>query len=258
MSLPATLLGFAIGCLVGLTGMGGGAVMTPVLILLGWCRPIVAVGTDLACGAITRIFGTFVHYRKQNIDFMIVRRLALGSVPGALAGVALLAGLRHLAGEEVVDRMVLRLMGIVLICVAATLLVRSLRSRSAQSQSCVAGNPRRQARLTTLLGAVVGMLVGMTTVGSGSLIVACLVVLYPRIPLRRIVGSDIFHALFLLAVAGFGHAALGSIDLPLLIGLSVGSIPGVWLGSYLSVMLPEKVSRAVLATTLVVLGYKLL
>lgn len=257
MSLAAVLLGFAIGCLVGLTGMGGGALMTPALILLGWCRPIVAVGTDLACGAITRAVGGCVHYRQGNVDFTIVRRLALGSVPGAIAGVAILGTFHHWAGAAAVDRIVLRMLGVVLICVAATLLARSLHA-SPKSEPHIPTESRCQACLTTALGAVIGMLVGITTVGSGSLIVACLVVLYPGIPLRRIVGSDIFHALFLLAVASLGHVGLGSINWRLLIGLSTGSLPGVWLGSRLSLILPEKVARAVLATTLVVLGYKLL
>ena len=256
MNLTASVLGFGVGFLVGLTGMGGGAVMTPALILLGWSRPIVAVGTDLAWGAITRTVGALVHYRQRTVDFTIVRRLALGSVPGALVGVAALAYLRRFGGAAVVDRLVLRMLGVVLISVAVMLLIRSLRSQRAGPG--VVLNSRRQALLTTILGAVVGALVGMTTVGSGSLIVACLLVLYPKLPLSRIVGSDIFHALFLLGVAALGHLGLGTVDLPLLIGLSIGSIPGVWLGSRLSAILPENVSRPVLATTLVFLGYKLL
>ncbi|HEV2493769.1 MAG TPA: sulfite exporter TauE/SafE family protein [Terriglobia bacterium] len=257
MNLKASMLGFGVGFLVGLTGMGGGAVMTPALILLGWSRPIVAVGTDLAWAAITRTVGAWVYYRQRTVDFTIVRRLALGSVPGALAGVTALAYVHRIRGAAVVDRLVLRMLGIVLICVSVMLLVRSLRRQRARFAPDVL-NSGRQALLTTILGAVLGALVGMTAVGSGSLIVACLMVLYPKLSLSRIVGSDIFHALFLLSVAALGHLGLGSIDLALLIGLSIGSIPGVWLGSHLSAILPEKVSRPVLATTLVFLGYKLL
>ena len=258
MNLTASVLGFAVGFLVGLTGMGGGAVMTPALILLGWSRPIVAVGTDLAWGAITRTVGAWVHYRQRTVDFTVVRRLALGSVPGALAGVAALAYLRRTGGAAVVDRLVLRMLGVVLIGVALALLSRSFRRQGAPNEPHALLGSGSQALLTTILGVVVGVLVGMTTVGSGSLIVACLVVLYPKLPLSRIVGSDIFHALFLLGIATLGHLGLRSIDLTLLIGLSIGSIPGVWLGSRLSAILPEKVSRPVLATTLVFLGYKLL
>ena len=157
-----------------------------------------------------------------------------------------------------VDRLVLRMLGVVLICVAVMLLVRTLRHQRTRFAPEVELNSSRQALLTTILGALVGVLVGMTTVGSGSLIVAFMMVLYPKLPLSRIVGSDIFHALFLLGVAALGHLGLGSIDLKLLIGLSIGSIPGVWLGSRLSAILPEHVSRPVLATTLAFLGYKLL
>jgi len=256
MDLKVTVLGFAVGVLVGLTGMGGGAVMTPALILLGWARPVIAVGTDLVWGTLTKAVGAFVHWRQDTVDFTIVKHLTLGSIPGALAGLILLARL-HSRGGDSTDRVVVRILGIALVCVALSLFVRCFRGPQVQS----AGESlhlRRPAWLSSLVGAVIGFLVSLTSVGSGSLIIASLVVLYPKTPLRRIVGSDIVHALILLGVSGLGHLGIGSINVSLLGGLLVGSIPGVWLGSRMSAIFPENVLRPALGTTLFYLGYKLL
>ncbi len=256
MELKVSVLGFVVGVLVGLTGMGGGAVMTPVLILLGWAKPVMAVGTDLLWGTLTKAAGAFVHWKQGTVDFTIVKRLALGSIPGALAGLALLAYL-HSQGGDTLDRVVVRLLGVALMCVALSLFVRSLPgSRIPAGREFV--YLRGPVWLTSLVGAVIGFLVSLSSVGSGSLIIACLVVMYPSTSLRRIVGSDILHALILLGVSALGHLGIGSINVPLLGGLLVGSIPGVWLGSRLSAVFPEKVLRPLLATTLLFLGYKLL
>jgi len=256
MDFRASALGFVVGALVGMTGMGGGAVMTPLLILLGWAQPVVAVGTDLVWGTLTKGFGALVHVRQKTVDSAIVKRLALGSIPGALAGLALLAHL-HRRGGDSTDQVVVKMLGVALICVAFSLLVRSLRGSPVKR-----GGPpsvlARSAGLTTLLGLVVGFLVSLTSVGSGSLIIATLVVLYPTTPLRRIVGSDIVHALILVGISALGHLGIGSINPRLLGGLLLGSIPGVWLGSKMSALFPEKVLRPTLATTLLFLGYKLL
>lgn len=256
MDLKISLAGFAVGLLVGLTGMGGGAVMTPMLILLGWARPVVAVGTDLVWGTLTKSVGAFVHCRQKTVDFAILKLLALGSVPGALAGIVLLAHLRRL-GLATMDRLVVRILAVALIIVALSLFLRSLRGLRTK-----AGEQPRSASvpgwLTSMVGALVGCLVSLTSVGSGSLIVACLVVIYPTIPLRRIIGSDIVHALLLVGISALGHLAIGSINVGLLAALLVGSIPGVWVGSRMSAIFPEKALRPVLATTLLFLGYKLL
>lgn len=256
MDFRVSVLGFVVGALVGMTGMGGGAVMTPMLILLGLAKPVIAVGTDLVWGTVTKGFGAFVHFRQKTVEFTIVKRLALGSVPGALAGLALLA-LLHKRGGDSTDRLVVKMLGVALICVAFSLLIRSLRGSRAKPD----GPPSilaRSAWLTTLLGLVVGFLVSLTSVGSGSLIIATLVILYPTTPLRRIVGSDIAHALILVGISALGHLGMGSIDLRLLAALLIGSIPGVWLGSKMSAVFPETVLRPTLATTLLFLGYKLL
>jgi len=258
MDLRISTLGFIVGLLVGLTGMGGGALMTPALILLGLARPAIAVGTDLVWGTLTKAVGAFVHCRQKTVDFAIVKRLAIGSIPGALAGLALLAVL-HKHGDQAMDRAIVHLLAIALMCVALSLFIRTFRGRvsplETSSASLVHNGP---AWLTSVLGGVVGFLVSLTSVGSGSLIVACLVVLYPRATMRRIVGSDILHALLLVGVSALGHLGLGSIDFPLLGALLIGSIPGVWLGSRMNAVVPERVLQPILATTLFFLGYKLL
>lgn len=256
MDLRISILGFVVGLLVGLTGMGGGALMTPALILLGLARPVIAVGTDLVWGTLTKAVGAFVHCRQKTVDFTIIRRLSIGSIPGALGGLVLLARL-HTHGVEAMDRAVVRMLAIALMCVALSLFIRAARRRQPNPSKEELFH-RAPAWLTSLLGAVVGFVVSLTSVGSGSLIVACLVVLYPSTPMRRIVGSDILHALFLVGVSALGHLGLGSINVPLLGALLVGSIPGVWIGSKMSAVVPERILQPVLATTLFFLGYKLL
>ena len=258
MDFRISILGFIVGLLVGLTGMGGGALMTPALILLGLARPAIAVGTDLAWGTLTKAVGAFVHYRQKTVDFTIVRRLAIGSIPGALTGLVFLAHL-HKHGGGAMDRVIVRMLAIALMCVAVSLLIRAIRGRVPRiedsSESLI---NRAPAWATALLGAVVGFLVSITSVGSGSLIVAVLVVLYPSTSMRRIVGSDILHALILVGVSALGHLGIGSIDVPLLGALLIGSIPGVWIGSKTSAIVPERVLQPLLAVTLFFLGYKLL
>lgn len=256
MDFRVSMLGLVVGFLVGLTGTGGGALLTPLLILLGWAPPVVAVGTDLVWGAVTRATGAFIHWRQGTVDFSIVKFLAIGSVPGALAGLALLAHLRS-SGDGNSDRLVLRMLGVALVVVALSIFSRCFRG----SQENLIGhkeNLRRRRSLTILVGAVVGFLVSLTSVGSGSLIISCLVVLYRGTPLRRIVGSDIVHALVLVGVAAIGHLGMGSINRSLLGALLLGSVPGVLLGSKMTCIVPDRALRPLLGTTLLLLGYKLL
>ncbi|HUI42870.1 MAG TPA: sulfite exporter TauE/SafE family protein [Terriglobia bacterium] len=256
MDYRVALLGLCVGFLVGLTGMGGGALMTPALILLRLARPAFAVGTDLVWSALTRVVGSYVHVRQKTVDTVIVKRLAIGSIPGALAGIALLAYLRH-QGVKSEDKLVVLILGGALICVALGLFFRTVFGaqlpRAGQE-----GLSRGPVWLTTGVGLVVGFLVSITSVGAGSLIVASLVFIYPTTPLKRLVGSDIFHGLFLLGISAVGHIGIGSVDPKLLVPLLVGSLPGVWAGSRLAAVFPEKVLRPVLATTLLYLGLRLL
>jgi uncharacterized membrane protein YfcA len=256
MDFKISLLGLLIGLLVGLTGTGGGALLTPLLILLGWTTPLIAVGTDLVWSTLTKATGAVIHWRQGTVDLTLVKRLALGSVPGALVGLALLAKLRSIA-EYDLDRMVLRLLGVTLVGVAVSLLWRCFRG-SQQAAAIAHSESPRQARITILAGFVVGFLVSITSVGSGSLIIVCLLMLYPGTPVRRIVGSDIVHALLLGGVAATGHLGMKSINLPVLSALLVGSLPGVLIGSKLTTVVPERALRPLLGTTLLLLGYKLL
>jgi uncharacterized protein len=258
MDFRICILGFVVGLLVGLTGMGGGALMTPALILLGLARPAIAVGTDLVWGTLTKAVGSLVHVKQKTVDFTLVRRLAYGSVPGSLAGLLLLAILRK-RGTDSVDHLVVRMLAVALMCVAISLFVRAWRGpRIRVEGDSKSIESRWPAWLTSVVGGVIGFLVCLTSVGSGSLIVAFLVVAYPFTPMRRIVGSDIVHALILVGISALGHLGLGTINVPLLGALLVGSIPGVWVGSKMSLVVPERVLQPILATTLFFLGYKLL
>jgi hypothetical protein len=256
MDIKVSLLGLVIGFMVGLTGMGGGALMTPALILLRLARPSLAVGTDLVWNALTKAVGSVVHIRQHTVDNSIVKRLAMGSIPGALAGIGLLAILRR-RGVQHEDKLVVVVLGAALICVALGLYIRTVLGSHLPSPI-----QERMLRgswwLTSVVGLVVGFLVSITSVGSGTLIIASLVFLYPATPLKKLVGSDIFHALFLVGVSAIGHAGLGTIKYKLLAGLLVGSVPGVWIGSKASARFPEAVLRPILATILLYLGLKLL
>ena len=229
MDFRVSIVGLVVGFLMGLTGTGGGALLTPLLILTGWATPLVAVGTDLVWGTLTKAVGGFVHWRQGTVNLTVVKRLLLGSIPGALAGLVFLTRLRS-KGVDTMDHVVVRMLGIALICVAVSLFLRCFgRQRSAAGSQTE--YLRGLAWLTPLVGAVVGFLVSLTSVGSGSLIIACLVLLYRETPVPQIVGSDIVHALVLVGVCAVGHLGIGSINVHLLGALLVGSIPGVWLGS---------------------------
>jgi hypothetical protein len=256
MDIKVSLLGLVVGFMIGLTGMGGGALMTPALILLGLARPALAVGTDLVWNALTKSVGSFVHIRQHTVDNSIVKRLAMGSIPGALAGIGLLAILRQ-RGVQHEDKLVVMVLGAALICVALGLYARTVlgtRLPLPIQERILRG----RSWLTSVVGLVVGFLVSITSVGSGTLIIASLMFIYPATALKKLVGSDIFHALFLVGVSAIGHAGLGTINYKLLFGLLIGSVPGVWIGSKLSTSFPEKVLRPILATTLLYLGLKLL
>lgn len=256
MDYKISLLGLFVGFLIGMTGMGGGALMTPALILFKLARPTLAVGTDLVWNALTKGVGSIVHIRQATVDNRIVKRLAIGSIPGALAGIALLAYLRH-RGIKSEDHLVVLVLGAALISVAIGLYVRTVFGAKLPIPG-QEGLSRAPWWVTSLVGLIVGFLVSITSVGSGSLIVASLVFIYPTTPLKRLVGSDIFHALFLVGVAAIGHLGLGSINVKLLGGLLLGSVPGVWIGSRLSAVFPERILRPVLATTLLYLGLRLI
>jgi len=248
------LSGFFVGLLVGQTGMGGGSLMTPILVLLFGVHPATAVGTDLLYASATKSAGTLVHGLNHTVDWQIVRRLATGSVPATAATLLLISqlDLNGHAGNQVISSV----LGIMLVLTALCLIFRQ------QFVTLVANrldrlSPRRTAMLTVLTGAMLGVLVTISSVGAGAIGVTVLLVLYPRLPMANIVGSDIAHAVPLTLVAGIGHWWLGSVNWPILAGLLSGSIPGIVVGSYLAVRVREPVLRAVLAATLVIVGGRL-
>jgi uncharacterized protein len=247
--------GFFVGMLVGLTGVGGGALMTPLLVLLFGIHPTTAVGTDLLFASITKTGGTLVHGMSNTVDWKITRRLASGSVPATALTLLLLAYFNHGTGEGAAG-LITTVLGFALILTAIALLFRKwildfFATRVGEIE------PGRTRSLTVVLGALLGVLVSLSSVGAGAIGVTVLLILYPRLPLARIVGSDIAHAVPLTLIAGIGHWFLGSIDWSLLVSLLVGSLPGIAIGSYSGARIPDRVLRPILASTLAVVGGRL-
>lgn len=251
------IAGLGVGFIVGLTGVGGGALMTPILVLIFGMAPAAAVGTDLWFAAVTKIFGGAIHQRRGSVDWQVLRLLWLGSLPAALLTLYWL----HTSGaSQMKQGLILNLLGAVLILTAGAMvfkrqahaLGRSLRINAAERFK------RAQPALTVLAGAALGGLVTLTSVGAGALGTVMLVYLYPfRMKPPKLVGTDIVHAIPLTIVAGSGHLFMGNVDLGLLWQLLVGSIPGVLIGSMLSSKAPESVLRPAIAVVLVLVGVKL-
>jgi uncharacterized membrane protein YfcA len=257
MDFAYTVAGFAVGAIVGLTGVGGGSLMTPLLVLLFGIHPSVAVGTDLLYAALTKAGGTLAHGLKGSVDWQITRQLAAGSIPAAVLTLVLVNQFAP-GGLEGASALIKSALGVALLLTAVAIIFRKHIQTYAQRRFGETPNPARTARLTVLTGAVLGVLVSISSVGAGALGVTALFFLYPAIPSLRIVGSDIAHAVPLTAVAGLGHWMLGSVDWLLLGSLLIGSLPGIWLGSHVSTKLPDHVLRPILATMLVVVGAKLI
>jgi uncharacterized membrane protein YfcA len=264
MNLMYSLSGFAVGLLVGITGVGGGSLMTPLLVFLFGFKPAVAVGTDLLYAAITKSAGVFVHHGKhRSVEWRIVGYLGLGSLPAAAVTLYVLKHLLEV-GKEITGAITLTL-GVALILTATALLVRTILLRKkpvelSDSESSVDNAGRFSTRwekvATVLTGVVLGVLVTLSSVGAGALGTVALIFLYPRMSTLKVVGTDLAHAIPLTAVAGIGHLSLGNFDLDLLISLLVGSLPGIWIGSHLSAKIPETFLRPALAVLLVVIGLK--
>jgi uncharacterized membrane protein YfcA len=266
MNLMYSVSGFAVGLLVGITGVGGGSLMTPLLVFLFGFKPAVAVGTDLLYAAITKTGGVFVHHGKHgSVDWKIVGWLALGSLPFAI--LTLLAIKHFMAVGKETTGMITYSLGIALILTACALLIRAILLRKAKalgqidddhSNSVNAGrfSPRLEIPATVITGAVLGILVTLSSVGAGALGTVALMFLYPRMTTLKIVGTDLAHAIPLTAVAGLGHLSLGNVDLMLLGSLLMGSLPGIWIGSHLSAKIPEYYLRPVLASVLLLIGLK--
>ena len=248
------LSGFIVGLLVGQTGVGGGSLMTPILVLLFGVHPSTAVGTDLLYAAATKSAGTLVHGLNHTVDWKITGRLAMGSVPATLITLAILSEL-NMSGSAGA-RAIALVLGIMLLLTAVSIIFRQ-RFVRLMAPLTARINAERAARLTTVVGAVLGVLVTVSSVGAGAIGVTALLLLYPRHKMSVIVGSDIAHAVPLTLVAGIGHWWSGSVNVPMLASLLCGSIPGVMLSSWMSVRMPETILRHVLAAVLIVVGGRL-
>ena len=249
-----TVSGLLVGALVGVTGVGGGSLMTPILVLLFGVDPTTAVGTDLLFACLTKTTGVAVHGFNNTIDWRIVRRLALGSVPATAATILLLAHLGK-SGHHRHD-LVTTVLGVALVLTALALIFRQqILARLAPLVDKLDDSQR--FGLTVVLGVLLGVFVSISSVGAGAIGVTVLLVLYPGLPLVRVVGSDIAHAVPLTLVAGLGHWLLGTINLSVLLSLLIGSIPGIVITSSFAYKIPERILRPLLAATLAIVGLRL-
>lgn len=250
-----SLSGFFVGLLVGITGVGGGSLMTPLLILLFGIHPQTAVGTDLLYAAATKTAGTGVHSFARSVDWRLVARLSFGSVPAALVTIFLLSLLGP--ANPRTSALITTILGAALALTAVAVAFREpiVRYLQARIGGFIA---QKETGFTILTGAILGFLVSITSVGAGALGVTALLLIYPRLPMLRIVGSDIAHAVPLTLVAGLGHWAAGNVDWTLLGSLLLGSIPGIIVGSGFAARASEPILRLTLSAVLSIVAVRLL
>ena len=249
-----SLSGFAVGLLVGMTGVGGGALMTPILIMLFGIHPATAVGTDLLYAAATKTGGSLVHGFARSIDWRVVGRLATGSVP---ATILTLAALSHFNLSGDAARNLITLVLSAALFATAFVLVFGGSIVAVYRTRVVEPDANTTAVSTIVVGAVLGCLVSISSVGAGAMGVIALVMLYPQMPMARIVGSDIAHAVPLTLIAGLGHWMMGSVNWAIIGSLLAGSLPGIFVGSYFAIRIPERALQLVLATTLFVVATRI-
>jgi uncharacterized protein len=250
-----SLTGLLIGVLVGLTGMGGGSLMTPILIIFFGFKPTYAVGTDILHGAIFKTFGAVRHRKLGTVHARLALWMFAGSGPMSLAGIGVAAILAHYYGDSA-QSVEAKAIGVALLLGGAGLFAKAFLRGRPDGVEELDVLSRRDKQVAFWLGFTGGFIVGLTSVGSGTFFGLVMLLVYP-LAARRIVGTDIFHAAALLWVAGFGYLALGKVDLHAMAWLLVGSIPGVLIGSQMGVGLPDRPLRAALATTLVLSGVKI-
>ena len=255
-SFGFTIAGLVVGFIVGMTGVGGGSLMTPILLWFG-ISPATAVGTDLLYAAITKASGVWVHGRNKNIDWKITGWLSLGSVPAAALTLWFLSTLH--TDTSALNGVIKQGLAVVLILTALAILFKSRLQAFASKH---AGDhyhlsDRTLNILTVVTGVILGVMVTLTSIGAGALGTVALFLLYPFLVTRRLVGTEIAHAVPLTLVAGLGHAGMGNMDWSLLGYLLLGSLPGIYLGSHLTGRISDRVLRPCLATMLLLIGYKL-
>jgi len=254
------LAGFAVGLIVGLTGVGGGSLMTPILIFFFGVKPYLAVGTDLLFAAFTKMGGTVSLARQKLVPWRVVAQLSAGSLPAALLTLLVLRQLGPTSAA--VQSLMTNTLGAALLLTAVAMLYKAARGKQLPRQlpegQLERATHARHWSLPVLFGAVIGTLVTLTSVGAGAIGVSVLLLLFPLLPLPRIVAADIAYAVPLTLVAGLGHASLGSVDWPLLAKLLAGSLPGIWLGTRLMRHTPERLVRSALSVLLAYAGTKLI
>lgn len=258
MEIGYIFSGLMVGILVGITGVGGGSLMTPLLVFLFNFSPAVAVGTDLLFAAVTKTGGVWVHHGTHgSVDWKITRQLACGSLPAAMLTIFLLRYLDQ--NSKDISGVITYSLGVALILTSIAVLARSYLQRNAPPLSKESNEGRFgkwQPAVTVSVGVVLGALVTLSSVGAGALGTVALFFLYPRLPTIKVVGTDLAHAIPLTALAGAGHWTLGNVNFTLLATLLIGSLPGIWIGSHLSAKIPDKILRPVLAAVLLLIGLK--
>jgi uncharacterized protein len=256
--VDVALIGFGlgVGILVGMTGIGGGSLMTPLLILVFGVKPITAVGTDLAYAAVTKTVGGYKHWRQNTVELRLSTWIALGSVPAAVSGVFVLDLLDRATGRDFDDLLLTILSAALLLTGVATLVRSFLKSMHERERATIPMATRHKVAAVTL-GVFVGFVLGVTSAGSGALIAVGLILLFRLVP-TRVVGTDVFHAAILLWAAAVAHIVAGNVDFALAGNILIGSVPGVWMGSHWSIRVPANVLRTTLAVVLIGAGMALL
>jgi uncharacterized membrane protein YfcA len=255
MDVSLTVIGLLVGVLVGLTGVGGAALLTPLLILLG-IQPTIAVGTDLVYNAITKIFGAVQHWRQRTVHMPIALWFAAGSVPSAVMAVHLMQWIDHLYGNA--DVLVKKVLGFALILIPIAMIIKTLRDRKDPRPNRWQQMDLHQKRKLTLsIGAILGFIVGLTSIGSGSLFALALMYFY-KLSGKEVVGTDIAHAFLLVTAAGLAHISFGTVDYRVVLQLLCGSIPGVFVGSILALRVPTAILRFIVSTIILISGIKLI
>ena len=254
MDWIAVISGFGVGAIVGMTGVGGGSLMTPLLLSVFKLNPAVAIGTDLWFACITKAAGSASHHNAGHVDWRVTRLLLAGSIPASLATVALM----HFTGITKGWASALTFsLGIALLLTAVTVAYKQVWQQVGLKLERWIPEHRKPL-LTVLCGLLLGVLVSLSSIGAGAIGATLIMLLYPRLGSHRVVGTDIAHAVPLTLVAGIGHATLGHVDWTLLGALLIGSIPGIWLGAQLTRKMPEKIVRALLCVSLVTAGLKVI
>lgn len=254
MDFLAVLSGFGVGVIVGLTGVGGGSLMTPLLMTVFKLNPAVAIGTDLWFAAITKTSGSIAHHRHGHVDYQILLRLLAGSIPAAIATLALM----HFTGVTKGWASALTFsLGIALLLTAVTVFFKSTWHKVGLKLERWLPESRKPA-LTVMAGLILGVLVTLSSIGAGAIGATLILLLYPRLEARRLVGTDIAHAVPLTLVAGIGHATMGHVEWALLAALLVGSLPGIWIGAQLTRKMPDRLVRTLLCVSLVTAGLKVI